>query len=253
MNRRYIKSAALRQTLISGGGFIALWWGVTLLGVPAFMLPAPVAVAKALWHGRDYLAFHAAMTLGEILLGLGLGVFFGAALALWMSFSPRLQRFLMPLVLTSQAIPVFALAPLLVLWLGFDLRAKVVMAILVVFFPVTATLFDGLRRVNPDYLELAQTMRASRWRQLCHVRLMAALPAFASGMRMAAAVAPIGAIVGEWVGSAQGLGYVMLNANARMETDTCFAALFILMAMTLLLWKSVDALLHRFIAWQPES
>jgi putative hydroxymethylpyrimidine transport system permease protein len=113
-------------------------------------------------------------------------------------------------------------------------------------------IFDGLRRVNHDYLDLARTMGASSGAQLRHVRLMAALPALGSGLRMAAAVAPIGAIIGEWVGSAEGLGYVMLNANARMQTDVCFAALFILVLLTIVLWLAVDALLHRLINWTPE-
>ncbi|MGW8131882.1 ABC transporter permease [Klebsiella pneumoniae] len=169
-----------------------------------------------------------------------------------MILSPRLQRWLMPLVLTSQAIPVFALAPLLVLWLGFGMSAKVAMAVLVIFFPVTSAFFDGLRRVNQEYLDLARSMNASFGAQLRHVRLMAALPALGSGLRMAAAVAPIGAIIGEWVGSAEGLGYVMLNANARLQTDICFAALFILVLLTLLLWLAVDTLLHRLIDWSPE-
>lgn len=159
----------------------------------------------------------------------------------------------MPLVLTSQAIPVFALAPLLVLWFGFGISAKVAMAVLVIFFPVTSAFFDGLRRVNNDLLDLARTMGASRWALLRHVRLMAALPAFGSGLRMAAAVAPIGAIIGEWVGAGEGLGYVMLNANARMQTELCFAALFILVLMTLLLWLAVDSALRRLIRWAPEN
>ncbi len=188
----------------------------------------------------------------EILSGLALGVTLGVTLALGMILSPRLQRWLMPLVLTSQAIPVFALAPLLVLWLGFGMSAKVAMAVLVIFFPVTSAFFDGLRRVNQEYLDLARSMNASFGAQLRHVRLMAALPALGSGLRMAAAVAPIGAIIGEWVGSAEGLGYVMLNANARLQTDICFAALFILVLLTLLLWLAVDTLLHRLIDWSPE-
>ncbi|PVW86148.1 ABC transporter permease, partial [Klebsiella pneumoniae] len=183
------------------------------------------------------------ITLSEILSGLALGVTLGVTLALGMILSPRLQRWLMPLVLTSQAIPVFALAPLLVLWLGFGMSAKVAMAVLVIFFPVTSAFFDGLRRVNQEYLDLARSMNASFGAQLRHVRLMAALPALGSGLRMAAAVAPIGAIIGEWVGSAEGLGYVMLNANARLQTDICFAALFILVLLTLLLWLAVDTLL----------
>ncbi|MBK4116717.1 ABC transporter permease [Pluralibacter gergoviae] len=225
---------------------------LTLTGIPAFLLPSPAATAAALWNNRGYLAEHGLITLSEILTGLLLGSLFGVALALAMILYPRLQRWLMPLVLTSQAIPVFALAPLLVLWLGFGMSAKVAMAVLVIFFPVPSSFFDGLRRVSGDYLDLARTMGASRLAQLRHVRLMAALPALGSGLRMAAAVAPIGAIIGEWVGSSGGLGYVMINANARLQTDVCFAALFILVLMTVLLWLAADALLNRLIAWSPE-
>ncbi|RWR02238.1 ABC transporter permease [[Pantoea] beijingensis] len=243
----------LRRGLTVCFGLLLLWWLATLSNIPSFLLPSPIAVAKALWYGRDYLAYHSLVTASEIVSGLTIGVLLGVLLALSMIFSPRLQRWLMPLLLTSQAIPVFALAPLLVLWFGFGMSAKVAMAVLVIFFPVASAFFDGLRRVNNDYLDLARTLRASPWAQLRHVRLMAALPAFGSGLRMAAAVAPIGAIIGEWVGSAEGLGYVMLNANARMQTDICFAALFILVVMTILLWVAVDALLLRLIVWAPEN
>lgn len=234
-------------------GLLIIWWLVTRSGVPAFLLPSPAAVAEALWTGRVFLASHTLITALEIATGLVTGVMLGAVLALCMVFSPRLQRWLMPLVLTSQAIPVFALAPLLVLWFGFGISAKVAMAVLVIFFPVTSAFFDGLRRVNNDWLDLARTMGASRWALLRHVRLMAALPSFGSGLRMAAAVAPIGAIIGEWVGSGEGLGYVMLNANARMQTDLCFAALFILVVMTVLLWLTIDAVLTRLINWAPNN
>lgn len=233
-------------------GLMLLWGLASRSGIPHFLLPSPAAVAEALWVNRAYLGWHTLITLSEILSGLALGVALGVTLALGMILSPRLQRWLMPLVLTSQAIPVFALAPLLVLWLGFGMSAKVAMAVLVIFFPVTSAFFDGLRRVNHEYLDLARSMNASFDAQLRHVRLMAALPALGSGLRMAAAVAPIGAIIGEWVGSAEGLGYVMLNANARLQTDICFAALFILVLLTLFLWLAVDTLLHRLIDWSPE-
>ncbi|WP_455818195.1 ABC transporter permease [Pseudomonas cerasi] len=246
------KMATSARGAIIFAGLLLLWWLASLSDIPAFLLPSPAAVAHALWDGRAFLAYHSLITASEVLIGLVLGVLLGSLLAIAMMFSPRLQRWLMPVVLTSQAIPVFALAPLLVLWFGFGISAKVAMAVLVIFFPVTSTFFDGLRRVNQDYLDLARTMGASRWAQLRHVRLMVALPGFGSGLRMAAAVAPIGAIIGEWVGSAEGLGYVMLNANARMQTDQCFAALFILVLMTVLLWVTVDALLHRLINWAPE-
>lgn len=154
-------------------GLMILWGLASRSGIPHFLLPSPMAVAEALWVNRAYLGWHTLITLSEILSGLALGVTLGVTLALGMILSPRLQRWLMPLVLTSQAIPVFALAPLLVLWLGFGMSAKVAMAVLVIFFPVTSAFFDGLRRVNQEYLDLARSMNASFGAQLRHVRLMA--------------------------------------------------------------------------------
>lgn len=247
-----LRFGGLRRGVMLFAGLIALWWLATLTAIPAFLLPSPASVGFALWQNADYLSHNTLITLTEILSGMALGVLMGGVLALGMTFSPWLQRWMMPLVITSQAIPVFALAPLLVLWFGFGMSAKVAMAVLVIFFPVTSAFFDGLRGVTPGYLNLARTMGASRAAQLRHVRLLAALPALGSGLRMAAAVAPIGAIIGEWVGSAEGLGYVMLNANARMQSDLCFAALFILVLMTLALWMTIDLLLRRLITWSPE-
>ena len=159
----------------------------------------------------------------------------------------------MPVLVVSQAIPVFALAPLMVLWFGFGMTAKILMAMLVIFFPVTANFADGLRRTPPGWLDLARTMNASPWAVLRHIRLPAALPAFASGLRVATAIAPIGAIIGEWAGASSGLGYVMLNANARIQTDLMFAALFILAVLTIALYVLVDRVLRRLLYWAPDS
>ena len=235
-------------------GLLALWWIVArFAGIPNFMLPGPAEVARALTAQSGFLFQNMLATLTEIVLGLIFGTLFGAALALAMVFSRGLQRWILPLLLLSQAVPVFALAPLLVLWLGFGLASKVLMAILVIFFPVTAAFYDGLRRTEPGWLDLAHTMGATRLSVLLRVRLMAALPAFGAGLRIAAAVAPIGAILGEWAGASQGLGYVMLNANARMQTDLMFAALVLLAALTILLWVAVDVLLKRLLHWAPDG
>ena len=147
----------------------------------------------------------------------------------------------------------FALAPVLVLWCGFGMASKIVMAVLVIFFPITAAFADGLRRTDQGWLDLAATMNASPLAILRHVRLPAALPAFGSGLRIAAAIAPIGAIIGEWVGSAGGLGYVMLNANARIETDVMFAAVIVLALLTIGLWVGVDWGLKKLLVWAPET
>ncbi|NVN35897.1 ABC transporter permease [Komagataeibacter swingsii] len=233
-------------------GLLGAWWALARWGhVPPYMLPAPDAVARALWTQRAQLAPAALTTLEETVLGLVLGIGAGSALAIGMAVCAPLRRWVMPMVLLSQAVPVFALAPLLVLWFGFGMASKVVMAVLVIFFPVTSALGDGLRQTEPGWMDLARTMGATRWRVLVHVRLPAAMPSFASGVRMATAIAPIGAVVGEWVGASSGLGFLMQTANTRFQTDLMFAALAVLAAMTVLLWWGVDRVLAHALYWLP--
>jgi putative hydroxymethylpyrimidine transport system permease protein len=235
-------------------GLVALWQAlVWLTGVPRFLLPPPWLVAETLVTSAPLLADHAGITLVEILLGLLGGVLIGSLSALAMALLPPLQPWLLPLLVLGQTIPVFALAPLLVLWFGYGLASKVAMAILIIYFPITAALFDGLRRTEPGWLDLARTMGATRLRMLLRVRLPAALPAFGSGLRVATAVAPIGAVVGEWVGSSAGLGYLMLHANARLQVELMFAALIVLMAMALVLYVTIDRLLIRLMPWAPQT
>jgi putative hydroxymethylpyrimidine transport system permease protein len=228
----------------------ALVWGT---GVPRFILPDPARVAVALYERAGTIGFHALFTIGEILGGLALGIVLGAVTALTLSYFRPARRWLMPVLVFSQAIPVFALAPLLVLWMGYGMASKIAMATLIIYFPVTSAFFDGLRRTEPGWLDLARTMGGSRWSTLVRIRLPAALPAFASGLRVATAVAPIGAVVGEWVGASAGLGYLMLHANGRMQVDLMFAALLTLAVISVALYFAVDALLRRALPWQPDK
>ena len=235
-------------------GLIAAWEALVLAtGVEHFILPGPGRVARALVERWPELIGHAGVTVSEIVLGLVLGTLLGCASALLIaSFRPA-RRWLLPVLVVSQAIPVFALAPVLVLWLGYGLASKVAMATLIIYFPVTAAFFDGLRRTEPGWLDLARTMGGSRLRILRHVQVPAALPALSSGVRVATAVAPIGAVVGEWVGSSAGLGYLMLQANARMQVDVMFAALFVLAVFAVGLYTGVDFALRRALPWQAED
>ncbi|MGP4128599.1 ABC transporter permease subunit [Pantoea tagorei] len=223
------------------------WQLARYSGVPAFMLPSPQAVGQALRQQHALLAHHALYTLGEIALALLLGGGAGVLLAIAMAASPLLRRLLFPLVAASQTIPVFALAPLLVLWLGFGVASKVAVAALIVFFPLCLSLFDGLCRTPPGWLELAQTMNRSRLRLFLHVRWPAALPDFFSGLQMAAILAPVGVVIGEWVGASEGLGYLMMHASARLDTPLSFAALALLMLLALLLSGVVALLRRRFL------
>lgn len=244
----------MMRALIAAAGLVLLWQGfVWITDVPPFLLPSPWRVAQALAARWDSIGSHALVTGAEMLAGLALGALLGSAMALSLMAWRGGRRWLLPLLLVSQAIPVFAIAPLLTLWFGFGMASKVVMATLIIFFPVATAFYDGLRRTEPGWLDLAHTMGAPRGAVLWRLRVPAALPALASGLRVAAAVAPIGAVVGEWVGASAGLGYLMLHANGRSQTDVMFAALFVLALMALALWFTMDRLLRRAIPWQPDS
>ncbi len=235
-------------------GLLLVWQLVVLAtGVPHFILPAPHRVAGALAANWPELVRHAWVTVTEVLLGLVLGTALGCATALIVATVRPARRWLLPVLVVSQAIPVFALAPILVLWLGYGLASKVAMATLIIYFPVTAAFFDGLRRTEPGWLDLAQTMGGSPARTLWLIRIPAALPALSSGLRVATAVAPIGAVVGEWVGASAGLGYFMLQANARMQIDLMFAALFVLAIFAVGLYGAVDYALRCALPWQAED
>lgn len=243
----------LYRPLIILLALLMLWQIVVwATGVAKFILPSPIQVASALINDWQTLWFHTKVTLVEIALGLFFGVSVGMGLALLIQSWRPLHRWLLPVLLISQAIPVFALAPLLVLWLDYGMSSKIVMTAIVIFFPVTATCYDGLRHANPHWLNLAQTMNASRWQTLLRIRLPAALPALASGLRMAVVIAPIGAIVGEWVGSSAGLGYLMMHTGARMRTDILFAAIFVLAVQTVSFYYLTDWGLKKLMTWHHE-
>lgn len=220
---------------------------VRLTGLPPYLLPSPLSVAAALWTHRAELAPAALLTGWETLLGLVLGAALGVAAAVAMALSPRLGRTLGPVLIVSQTIPVFALAPILTLWLGFGMAPKVAMVVLIVFVPVAQALYDGLRAPPTAQLDVVRTMGAGRWAELRHLRFPAALPRLASGLRLGAIYAPVGAVIGEWVGGARGLGAVMIHANGRMKTDLMFAALFVVVALSLTLYTAIDRSLTRLL------
>ena len=233
------------------GGLLLVWQAIVwLAGTPHYILPGPARVAAS-WHAHaGAILGHAQTTLLEIGLGLALGTLLGVGSALVLAHVRPARLWLLPVLVASQAVPVFALAPILVLWLGYGIASKVAMATLIIYFPVAASFFDGLRRTEPGWLDLARAMGARPWRTLWRIRVPAALPALASGVRVATAVAPIGAVVGEWVGSSAGLGFLMLHANGRMQIDLMFAALFTLAAFAVALYFLVDHVLRRALYWQ---
>jgi len=236
------------QAAASAALAIALWQAlVSVTGMPRFILPGPFLVAETLWTSRALIAEHALITITEILAGLILGAILGGITAISLAASPIARSLVRPMLVFSQAIPVFALAPILTLWLGYGLWSKVAMALLIIYFPVTSAFFDALMRTPRGWLDLASVMGASPTRVMWHIRVPAALPGLASGLRLAAVYAPIGAIIGEWVGASKGLGYLMLLANGRAKVDLMFAALIVLAIFTLLLHATVDRACRKWL------
>jgi putative hydroxymethylpyrimidine transport system permease protein len=228
---------------------LALWQGlVWATDLPRFLLPGPVAVAKAIWTNKELIAFHAGFTALEVALGLLIGAALGTATAIHLASSPAARWLVQPVLVMTQALPVFALAPILTLWLGYGLGSKIVMAVLIIYFPVASSFLDGLLRTPQGWLDLARVMDARRGAVLWRIRVPAAIPSLASGLRLAAVYAPIGAVIGEWVGASRGLGYLMLLANGRAKTDLMFAALIVLAIMTLLLHRAVGHFADRLQA-----
>lgn len=244
----------LADGLIAFAGAVLLWqFIVWVSGVPSFILPGPARVAQSMLDNTELIIGHAGVTILEVLVGLVIGAALGAATALHLMMSPLARRIFLPVMVFSQAVPVFALAPILTLWLGYGIWSKIVMAILIIYFPVASTFFDGLNRTDRGLLDLGRTMNATPLQLLFRIQVPAALPSFASGLRLAAVYAPIGAVIGEWVGSSDGLGYLMLLANGRAKTDLMFAALFVLAFFTVLLYGAISILAARLSAWSTGS
>ena len=220
---------------------LLLWQGIVwLTGVPSFILPSPLRVAQAALDNRVLIAENALVTATEVILGLITGTVLGAFTAVQFATSDRLQRLFMPLLIFTQAVPVFALAPILTLWFGYGIGSKVVMAVLIIYFPVTSAFYDGLTRVPADILDMAKTMGGTKRQIMRQIKIPHALPSLGTGLKLAAVYAPIGAVIGEWVGASKGLGYLMLLANGRAKTDLMFASLLTLVVMTLLLSLAVS-------------
>lgn len=239
--------------LITTLGLLLFWQlFVMTTKLPPYILPSPLLVGTTLIQQFPMLISQSIPTIIETLTGLFGAIILGCFIAISMAYIASLRHWLKPVLLISQALPTFAIAPLFVIWLGYGMSAKVATTILMLFFPIASSFFDGLSRTDTALLDLAHIMKASKLRTLLYIRIPAAIPNLVTGLRVATAGAPMGAVIGEWVGASKGLGFLMLNANARMQIDVMFAALFILILWSLILYFTVDFLLKKYINWQRE-
>lgn len=231
--------------------FLLLWeFYVRVSGGIATVLPTPFTVVYALVSHWEILMPHAAQTFLEASLGLVCAIVLAFAVATLLFFSPRLRAGIYPLLVLSQTIPIIVLAPLFLIWFGFGLFPKVAIVVLYCFFPMTIALIDSLRTLDARVVDVVKSMRASSFQVFLLVRIPAALPAFFSGLRVAVTYALTGAIVGEFVGAYRGLGIFMLTAANSHATTLVFAALTIMVFLTLVLLVLVSIAERICIPWK---
>ena len=220
------------------------------LGLDPLLVPSPSEIATALYEDRAILAENALVTLTEVVAGFGLALVIGVGAAVLLHLNEPLRRAAYPVVVASQTIPVIVIAPILVVWFGYGIGPKLAVIALICFFPIAVNTLDGLRSVPRELTDMMRSLDAGRWRILADVELPAALPYLFSGAKIAVAVAVIGAVFGEWVGASSGLGYLMLQDNAQLETARLFASVFLLSAIALVLFGLVATLERLSIRWR---
>ena len=221
-----------------------------LLGLESFLVPSPAEIGESLWQSRGLLAENAWVTLQEMLLGLAIALAVGVALAFLMHLSGIVRDTFNPLMIASQTVPILVLAPILVIWLGFGIWPKAVVVALVCFFPIAVNTLAGLGSADPEAAKMMRTLDASRRQILWRVETPTALPQFFTGARLAVVIAPIGAVFGEWVGASSGLGHLILQDNAQLETARLFAAVVVLSVMAMALFALTALAQRRIVTWR---
>jgi NitT/TauT family transport system permease protein len=229
---------------------LAGWWAVTEAELVApYILPSPADTWRAAQDNMSYLATNTWVTTWETVTGFVIAAVIGELVAVMMIYSARVEKTVYPLILFAQVVPKIAIAPLFIVWLGFGPSPKILVAVLMAFFPIVISGLAGLRTVDPEILELTSTMGASRFKTFLKVRLPASLPQLMSGLKVAATLAVTGAVVGEFVGANEGLGYVILQANGNVDTAMLFAALIIMSALGILLFAIIEIAEKLLIPW----
>lgn len=237
--------------LVTIAALLALWQAVVTVGiVPNFLLPTPVQVVEALAQDAALLAGHCVTTLAEAAAGLAAGVALGFAFAVLMDRFESFYLAFEPIMTISQTIPTVAIAPLLVLWLGYGALPKVVLVIVSTFFPITVSLVAGFRSVDRDVIDLMRTMNASRWQIFWYAKLPAAADQFFSGLKISATYAIVGAVIAEWLGGNEGLGVYMTRVRKSFSYDRMFAAIIVISALSLGLMKLVELAQRLCMPWK---
>jgi len=236
--------------------FLSLWqWGPGLLGMPEFVMPKLSRVAEegvAMWSTSGLLQ-HTLITAVEIVVGFALGALLGVVIGTSLGLSPKAEAMLSPYILALQIAPKVAFAPLFVMWLGYTVYPKILIAVLIVFFPVMINVLSAIRTVDPDMINLVRTMNASRWQIFRLVEFPSAMAALFSGLRIASTLAVIGVTVGELVGGNQGLGFLLVDAEGQGNTSGVFVAIVMLTLIGVLAYGAVVWAEKRVLHYMPKA
>jgi len=220
--------------------------------VDSFMLPSPIQVVQAFISEFPALMEHSVVTLAEAFLGLGIGIIFGFIMAVLMDQFEPLYKACYPIVVLTQTIPTVAIAPLLVLWFGFEMAPKVILIVITTFFPITVGLLNGFKSADNDSINLLRAMGAGRWQIFRYIKLPGALSQFFASLRISASYAVVGAVISEWLGGFSGLGVYMTRVKKAFSFDKMFAVIFLISIISLLLMKGVDLLQKKCMPWEKE-
>jgi NitT/TauT family transport system permease protein/putative hydroxymethylpyrimidine transport system permease protein len=252
--RKHLAPIVVILVLLGAWELAARWdWISNALNIEDFLVPAPSDIAKSLWEDRSLLSSNAWVTLKEVLLGFGIAAVAGIGFALLIHLSDTARRAVYPLLVASQTIPIVILAPILVVWFGFGLTPKLVIVALICFFPITVNMLDGLRSVDPELTKMLRSLGAGRLQRLWRAEIPTALPYAFSGARVAITISVIGAVFAEYVGSSEGLGHLINQAQAQLLTARSFAAVVVLSAMAILLFALVSLIERRVVTWDSRG
>lgn len=230
---------------------LVVWQCISVLGVvPKYMLPSPVQVFQAFVEDFPLLMENSRVTLLEAAIGLGCGVAFGFTMAVLMDRFEFLYQAFYPLVVLTQTIPTVAIAPLLVLWFGYEMLPKIILIVIATFFPVTVGVLDGFRSADRDTMNLLRSMGAGKLQIFRYVKLPGAMSQFFASLRISAAYSVVGAVISEWLGGFSGLGVYMTRVKKAFAFDKMFAVIFLISIISLLLMKLVDVLQKKCMPWE---
>lgn len=233
---------------------LVIWQVVCMLGlVPEFMLPSPAGVVKAFAGDFPLLMSHLWISLAEAFLGLGLGILIGFLAAVLMDSFEVCYKAFYPIIVITQTIPTIAIAPLLVLWMGYDIAPKVTLIVIVTFFPIAVGLLEGFRSADEDAVRLLRAMGAGRWQIFRYVKLPGALSSFFASLRISVSYSVVGAVIAEWLGGYKGLGVYMTRVRSAYAFDKMFAVIFLISAISLALMGCVTLIRKKCMPWERVS